>query len=1700
MPPLTTSPVGRIANFIAIGAFLLLVSTPSSRAQMLDLNANGMSDVWEQIYNASGLNPNADTDGDGFSNAQEALAGTNPTNALSFPNIPTYSPSGTNFTVTVPSALGKQYQLQSIQPLTGAPWTNWIVEATTIARTGTVVTLTAPAGVTAKFFRIGISDVDTDGDGLNDWEEYQLGLDPTKPYSNNQLDGSGQPMSDYAYAVSRMASQNIVTIAATDPSCVQPDPGGTASDLGVFTVTRGGFPLNTITVNLGLGGPGSGFASSGVDHIPLPTAVTLTPGMGSATVSVRPLANTNLLKSVVAQLKLLPGTGYTIGNASNASVTIFPSQTAKGTGLTGNYYTNSSATYASNANFNPALANFSRTDATIDFTWNATNAPFPGTNTIPNTNYFCVRWTGQVQPQYSETYFFVANTDDGVKLWVNDQLIIDNWAGKTASDLTGSITLQANVRYNIKMEYFQLTTTAVAHLSWYSASQAKQIIPTSRLYPSSVAQAPAAIVSPLNAYGFLNQPFTYSAAGANSTTLFGATGLPPGLNLNSANGLISGTPTLAGTYSVILTVSNSLGVSSSGLTITIFDTGSSVVREVWTNAPGVNVADIPLSSPPSSSAALGTLEGITDYGDNYGERVRGFITAPTNGNYYFWIAGSDSAELWISDDEQPANKIRRAYVSPSANPAPPPSNGTGSRQWNVQASQRSAWLNLTGGQQYYIEILHKAGTDTNDNWAVGWLLDPTGTNTTPSGVVPSYLLSKYYQPPAAAAPGTLYVATMLPGPGVTNMPTGTATLRMNADNSRATLSFSYSDLSSVDIGEHIDNDPYLAQPSQIMFDISAAAPQPDGTYSWFIGPVGTLSATDVLNVLNQGKAYITILSANYPDGELIGHFEAVEGTSQFTNPPAPPSWTDDSGTMNGAVRFLTQATFGPRADDISNVTSMGYSGWISNQFAMPASHHLSTIISNALADPTQFYPGNTVFNDWWNLSINAPDQLRQRVAFALSEIMVVSDQGVLQDNGICLTSYYDTLLDNAFGNFRTLLKNVTLAPAMGLYLNMQGNDKGSIINGTHANENYAREIQQLFSIGLYRMWPDGTLILTTDGNLVPTYGQNEIMGFAATFTGWNYYQPNQANGRLPTIFSPSANYTNPMVLVPTHHDLNSKQLLDNVVLPAGLGAATNSTLTNFDYYCSQDLEMALDNIFYHPNVGPFICRQLIQRLVTSNPSQGYLFRVVQAFNDNGAGVRGDLQAVINAILLDYEARSTNMLSVPTFGKQREPLLRVTAAARAFAAPPPLTGSYAQFTNQTVYLTFSPANLPRLTNETVFLKFTDTSGQPAPPSQAFALASTTPTNFSISLNNLGGLSTGTYTQMVNATISNMLTASVITTNLITVAIGSHGLTIGNPVYLSFVSTVTPATNGLPANGVYQVINTTNAGSFTVIALDGTNRGGACLIPKLTSGGFVLSQKTNVLFSIAGSGNLPMAHGMHPGDSFYVNFTVAGSPADGSSVVVSVPDATHFTAVFPSDPNNGSYNGAVIYPLVAPALSRTGSVSLVYGTYVLNATDTGGTLSLAQTPLNSPTVFNFFFPSYKYPGALATAGLTTPEFQLTSDTTAMFQMNFMEGGILGNTSNTNGLSSFNNGGGAIVLDIGQYMTTTWASNAGIPNLVDALNSQLCGGNLSPSARTIIINYVANTSNFPYTTPTPGQLRDRVRAVVHLLLCSPDFIIQR
>jgi len=995
---------------------------------------------------------------------------------------------------------------------------------------------------------------------------------------------------------------------------------------------------------------------------------------------------------------------------------------------------------------------------------------------------------------------------------------------------------------------------------------------------------------------------------------------------------------------------------------------------------------------------------------------------------------------------------------------------------------------------------------------------------------------------------------------------------VNAAGTQATLKFSYSGLTGPLTGHHIHIDPYLNHPAgEIVFDIDDATPKPDGTYVWNIVPVGTYTDTaDILEAIREGKSYINLHTTMFPAGEINGHFTLAEGTQVFTPPPPAPAWADDHSVSNAASRFLIQATFGPSQVEIQNVINLGYEGWIDNQFALPATHHLPVILAKVSSHPTTPYPGNTVFNTWWQQSITAPDQLRQRVAFALSEIMVLSDQGVLSDNGRALSDYYDTLLDYSFDNARNLLEAVTLSPAMGLYLDMRANDKGNLSSGTHPNENYAREIMQLFSIGLYRMWPDGELILDSTDSVVPTYSQNEIMGMAAVFTGWNYWQPLQGNGRLPSNFSPASNYTNQMVLVPTHHDLGIKRLLDNVMLPAAQGSYADSSNTNYDKYGLQDLEAAHDSIFNNRNVGPFICRQLIQRLVTSNPTRDYLYRVVQKFNDNGSGVRGDMKAVIKAILLDYEARGPVATTDPTFGKQREPLLRVTALARAFPAPPEIGGVYSNGISQTVRIT-TPAPHRLNSSDTVMLTFTDGSGSAPPDSTSFGVTVTTPTNLTISA---PGMLAGTFSQVPNITVSNMITHANVTTNAIVVTASGHGLTFGNPVFLQFngsgtyvqrvnstfsnmvdqavettnTITVTSANHGLgygngstvylefisggavsgyydivtvsnansftvvtpqavalsgsvvynpPAvpSAAYQIVSTSNANSFVVLTADPTSRTGNVLIPRFTGGGFVVSARTNLTVSTS------VPHGLHLGDNVFVNFTQAGSPGDNTFQISAIPDATHFTCYTATNANQ-TQNGITVYPLAPPPLLRSGTVLIDWNTWVINATDSGSTRSLAQTPLNSPTVFNFFFPDYHFPGILGSAGLTTPEFQLTSDTTAVWQMNYLQGGIIatnsGNTYNTtNGLTSFDNGNGSIVLDLKPWATPALTSNGNIGSLIDQFNTLLCGGQLSPSVRSQIISYVAT---LPYSTPTSQEMMYRVRSVLHLIASSPDYTIQR
>jgi len=341
--------------------------------------------------------------------------------------------------------------------------------------------------------------------------------------------------------------------------------------------------------------------------------------------------------------------------------------------------------------------------------------------------------------------------------------------------------------------------------------------------------------------------------------------------------------------------------------------------------------------------------------------------------------------------------------------------------------------------------------------------------------------------------------------------------------------------------------------------------------------------------------------------------------------------------------------------EAAQLQANGYQAWIEEQLAVPASLQLPFIESQP---PVQFpfELQDDRVDIWFRHAINAPDQLRQRVAFALSEIMVVSQLGALNNAPWALADYYDMLARNAFGNFRNLMEDVTLHPAMGVYLSMLGNQKPSPAANIRPDENYARELMQLFTIGLVELNPDGTVRTDARGEPIPTYDQSIIEGFAHVFTGWHFSGAPSFELARPT----RQNQTQPMQLYPDFHDTGPKKLLRGVTLPGGQSG-------------EQDLDAALDNIFAHPNVGPFIAMRLIERLVTSNPSPGYVERVATTFDDNGLGVRGDLAAVVQAVLLDPEARPG--LRMDTDGKLKEPLLRVTQLWRAYDGAA-ASGSYA----------------------------------------------------------------------------------------------------------------------------------------------------------------------------------------------------------------------------------------------------------------------------------------------------------------------------------------------------------------------------------------------------------------------------------------
>ena len=374
--------------------------------------------------------------------------------------------------------------------------------------------------------------------------------------------------------------------------------------------------------------------------------------------------------------------------------------------------------------------------------------------------------------------------------------------------------------------------------------------------------------------------------------------------------------------------------------------------------------------------------------------------------------------------------------------------------------------------------------------------------------------------------------------------------------------------------------------------------------------------------------------------------------------PGTPS-TKRPATAMEAARFLTQATFGPTGSDTDPVMKYGYIGWLDGQFALPATSHRAyweaADAAIKLVTPTASANQEQVWESFWQQALNGPDQMRQRAVFALSQIFVISAlDGAVGNEPRAMAAWLDMLGDKGLTTYRELLEAVALHPLMGRYLSHLRNQKADLVTGRVPDQNFARESMQLFSIGLVRLNPDGTPLLV-NGRTVETYGPDDVGGLARVFTGFSWACPAAPanncflNGSSGGVSDPDRAFK-PMVAYPQYHSTEGKSFLGVTISPQAVADPVG------------DLRIALDTLANHPNVAPFISRQLIQRLVSSNPSPAYVLAVAAVFNDNGAGVRGDMKSVLKAIYTHPDAR---LLNNNITGKLREPVLRLSAYLRAF---------------------------------------------------------------------------------------------------------------------------------------------------------------------------------------------------------------------------------------------------------------------------------------------------------------------------------------------------------------------------------------------------------------------------------------------------
>ena len=527
-----------------------------------------------------------------------------------------------------------------------------------------------------------------------------------------------------------------------------------------------------------------------------------------------------------------------------------------------------------------------------------------------------------------------------------------------------------------------------------------------------------------------------------------------------------------------------------------------------------------------------------------------------------------------------------------------------------------------------------------------------------------------------SANAKVFFGVFLPQGDAVTSGSGLLSLILDGDNDNASLNYNFSNLTAVQTDQHI----HLAPSGTVIKDVNATGSVYD--FAWDLAPGGIFSTEQaMLDALFNGEFYLNIHTANYPAGEISATFIYDAGVE----PPEQTELTADDVDRD-IIRFLTQATFGATPEQYSVLRSQiatdgsnrmqVYSDWIDQQVQLPQSS-MYDLMENTVplfnnGPQTQMYgtyePTYHLRRDsFWPIAVYGKDQLRQRMAFALSQILVIGDdQATIRKGHRGTAHYWDELADNAFGFYSDTLLDVSLHPIMGTWLSHLRNEKADLALGTFPDENYAREVMQLFSFGLVHRAKNGSILLGPDNLPMTTYDNEVIREMARVFTGLGFSYITQdgvktANGwfyRGDQAYIEQHRWTNPMKFFDGKHDYSAKTLFTDNGAAVLVAANTNTTAATAD----AELQFVIDALVSHQTTAPFIGRQLIQRFVTSNPSAGYIERVATAF-----GSKGDLTAVLKAILLDPEARNPSVVNSSSFGKLKEPVLQLTATLRLLQA-------------------------------------------------------------------------------------------------------------------------------------------------------------------------------------------------------------------------------------------------------------------------------------------------------------------------------------------------------------------------------------------------------------------------------------------------